>query len=144
MYSNLYNFHTTILRYFNVYGNRHHDTGQYAPVLGTFMKQKEQGVPLTITGDGKQKRDFINVDDVVSANILAAQRNKKAGEIYNVGSGRSYSIQDIANSISLNQTYTPKRSGEIHATQAVINKIKDCFGWEPKVNIEDWITGKLQ
>ena len=69
LYSNCYGLNTTILRYFNVYGNRQHSEGQYAPVLGIFIRQRTENKPLTITGDGTQRRDFVHVDDVVRANI---------------------------------------------------------------------------
>ena len=138
MYSKLYGLHTTILRYFNVYGNRQHTTGQYAPVLGVFMKQNEEGLPLTVTGEGKQRRDFVHVSDVVDANILVAEKNTIPSRVYNVGSGVSYSIKEIANMISENITYINERSGEVFSTQAMIEKIKD-LGWEPQVNLQEWI-----
>ncbi len=138
MYSKLYGLHTTILRYFNVYGDRQHTTGQYAPVLGVFMKQNEEGLPLTVTGKGEQRRDFVHVSDVVNANILVAEKNTTASRVYNVGSGVSYSIKEIANMISQNITYINERSGEVFATQAMIEKIKD-LGWKPQVNLQEWI-----
>ena len=142
MYSTLYGLHTTILRYFNVYGDRQHTTGQYAPVLGIFMKQSKEGLPLTVTGEGEQRRDFVHVSDVVDANILVAEKNTTPFKVYNVGSGVSYSIKDIANMISENVTYIKKRSGEVVATQAMIEKIRE-LGWNPKVNLQDWIENKL-
>ena len=142
MYSSLYQVRTTILRYFNVYGNRQHTTGQYAPVLGVFSEQNKQGLPLTITGQGKQSRDFVHVSDVVSANI-AAEKNSTPSSIFNVGSGVSYSIKEIANMISENVTYIKHRDGEVFATRAIIEKIKKQLGWEPKVNLKQWIRDLL-
>jgi len=135
---------TTILRYFNVYGNRQHTEGQYAPVLGIFMRQKNDNKPLTITGDGSQRRDFVHVDDVVSANILASQNFENSGEIYNVGSGVNYSVQEIADMICPIQTYIDKREGEIESTQAIITKIEKGFGWIPKVSLEKWLHNELE
>tara|TARA_R100001015_G_C4628168_1_gene188183 strand:- start:1010 stop:1888 length:879 start_codon:yes stop_codon:yes gene_type:complete len=143
MYSKLYGLHTTILRYFNVYGNRQHSTGNYAPVLGLFLKQKKQGLPLTITGTGKQRRDFIHVSDVVSANISSAEKNKISGELFNVGSGVSYSINEISKMISDNSSYIKERSGEVFATQAIIDKISNKLGWIPKVDLQTWIMELL-
>ena len=131
MYSKLYGLHTTILRYFNVYGNRQHDTGQYAPVLGVFTKQKQQGIPLTVTGDGSQRRDFVNVLDVVRANISAAENNKTSAEVYNIGSGNNYSIDEIARMVSSDIVYVPERLGEVHCTKAIIVKAKVKLNWEP-------------
>jgi len=144
LYSTCYGMNTTILRYFNVYGNRQHTEGQYAPVLGIFMRQRDENKPLTITGDGKQKRDFVHVDDVVNANILASQNFEKSGEIYNVGSGKNHSVQEIADMICPIQTYIDKREGEIESTQAIISKIKDDLNWAPEVSLEEWLQNELE
>jgi len=129
LYSTCYGMNTTILRYFNVYGNRQHSEGQYAPVLGIFIRQKNENKPLTITGDGSQRRDFVHVNDVIRANILASQNFENSGEIYNVGSGVNYSVQEIADIICPIQTYIDKREGEIKSTQAIIAKIKTDLNW---------------
>ena len=144
LYSTCYGMNTTILRYFNVYGNRQHTEGQYAPVLGIFMRQRDENKPLTITGDGKQKRDFVHVSDVVKANILASQNFEKSGEIYNVGSGKNHSVQEIADMICPIQTYIDKREGEIQTTQSIINKIKGDLNWEPEVCLEEWLQNELE
>jgi len=144
LYSNCYGLNTTILRYFNVYGNRQHTEGQYAPVVGIFMRQKNERKPLTITGDGSQRRDFVHVDDVVNANILASQNFEKSGEIYNVGSGRNHSVQEIADIISPIQTYIDKREGEIESTQAIISKIEVDLNWAPEVSLEEWLQNELE
>ena len=109
MYYNLYGFETVCLRYFNVFGQRSPTRGQYAPVIGIFRRQKEAGESLTIVGDGSQKRDFIHVEDVARANYLASVMPLKnmakfvghdyTGEVFNVGSGKNYSIQEIADAI---------------------------------------------
>ncbi len=139
VYSNLYDLHTVSLRYFNVYGDRQHSTGQYAPVLGVFMKMRNGGNPLTITGDGSQRRDFVNVKDVAKANILAATNCETTGEFYNVGSGDNFSVQEIADMISTNQTYIDKRPGEVQETKAVLAKIEKDLEWEPTVNLKNWL-----
>jgi len=144
LYSTCYGLNTTILRYFNVYGNRQHTEGQYSPVLGVFMRQKDENKPLTITGDGSQRRDFVHVSDVVKANILASQNFEKPGEIYNVGSGKNYSVQEIADMICPIQTYIDKRKGEIQSTQSIIDKIKKDLNWEPEVCLEEWLHNELE
>ena len=141
MYSSLYGLETVVLRYFNVFGERCPTRGQYAPVIGIFDRQKESGEPLTIVGDGSQKRDFIYVKDVARANYLAAITHLKdeKGQVFNVGSGKNYSVQQIADSISDNQTYIAERSGEMDTTLADITKIGKTIGWEPEVDVLEWI-----
>ena len=141
MYYNLYGLETVVLRYFNVFGDRSPARGQYAPVIGIFQRQKEAGQALTIVGDGSQRRDFVHVKDVARANYMAATLpvDNHLGEVFNVGSGTCYSIQDIANAISLNQTYIPERKGEMDTTFADISKIKNIIGWEPEIDVLEWL-----
>ena len=141
MYTELYGLETVVLRYFNVFGRRSPARGQYAPVIGIFQRQRDAGEPLTIVGDGAQRRDFVHVEDVARANYLAATMPLKghAGEVFNVGTGSAYSIQQIADSISDNQVYIDKRSGEMETTFADITKIGDVLGWKPEIDVIDWI-----
>ena len=136
MYHDLYSINTVSLRYFNVYGPRQSNVGQYAPVVGIFQKQKEKDTPLTIVGDGKQTRDFVHVSDIVAANILVAATDVHG--IYNVGTGIEYSVGQIADMISEDQVYIPARVGEARRSVADISKIKS-IGWEPIIKLEDWI-----
>lgn len=145
VYNDLYGLKTIIFRYFNVYGEGQPTTGQYAPVMGIFMRQENAGQPLTIVGDGEQRRDFVHVDDVVRANVMAAisnQDNEYYGEVYNVGSGVNYSVNEIAAMISKNTTNIPSRPGECRVTLANCDRIKEAFGWSAKTNLEEWINGK--
>jgi len=142
IYTDLFGLKTVFFRYFNVYGERQPLRGQYAPVIGIFLRQRSNGDPLTIVGDGEQLRDFTHISDVVSANILAATvevNDSSYGKLYNVGNGVNYSINQIANSISDNQTNIPARIGESRVTLADNTKLKETFGWSPKVNLMDWI-----
>ena len=144
MYSDLYGLETVVLRYFNVFGERSPTRGQYAPVIGIFQRQKDAGEPITIVGDGSQRRDFIYVGDVARANYHAAtiSFNKDyLGQVFNIGSGKCYSIQQIADSISDNQVYIPKRDGEMDTTFADITKVGKVLGWHPEVDVIDWING---
>jgi len=144
MYTDLYGLETVCLRYFNVFGERSPTRGQYAPVIGIFEKQKKSGEPITIVGDGTQRRDFVYVGDVAKANYLAATMplEEHLGEVFNVGSGKNYSIQEIADCISSNQTYIPKRSGEMETTLSNIDKIGEVIGWKPQIDVIDWINGQ--
>jgi UDP-glucose 4-epimerase len=142
MYTNLFGLPTICFRYFNVYGERQPLKGQYAPVIGIFMRQRDSGEPLTIVGDGEQRRDFTHVSDVVNANIMAAISNPDPqvfGQVFNVGTGKNYSVNEIAAMISDNIVYTPPRPGESRITLANNQKLKTTFGWEPKINVEEWI-----
>ena len=142
MYSNLYGLETVVLRYFNVFGERSPTRGQYAPVIGIFQRQKDGGEPLSIVGDGSQKRDFIYVGDVARANELAALMpgvKDHLGEVFNVGSGFNYSIQEIADAISDNQIYIPKREGEMETTLSDIYKVNKVMGWKPEIDVLEWI-----
>lgn len=144
LYSEMYEVDTLIFRYFNVYGPRQQEEGQYAPVLGIFLKQLTENKPLTIVGDGSQKRDLVYVDDVVNANILGATVETESGSLYNVGSGTNYSIQEIADMISPVQTYIDKRPGEIQSTKALINKIENDLQWTPTTSMKDWLKNELK
>ena len=142
MYSDLYGLETVILRYFNVFGERSPRRGQYAPVIGIFDRQRLSGEALTIVGDGTQRRDFIYVGDVAKANLIAAEAtlNKKYfGQVFNIGSGINYSVQEIADAISDNQTYIPKREGEMETTWSNIEKASEILGWKPEVDVLEGI-----
>ncbi len=142
MYSDLYGLETVVLRYFNVFGERSPTRGQYAPVIGIFERQRDAGEPLTIVGDGTQRRDFIYVGDVARANYLAALMpgvRDHLGGVFNVGSGVNYSVQEIADAISDNQTYIPKREGEMETTWSNIEKVNKVIGWNPQVDVLEWI-----
>ena len=145
MYTDLFGMKTVTFRYFNVYGDRAPRTGQYSPVIGIFFRQRDAGEDLTIVGDGEQRRDFVHVSDVVSANLAAAFSDvddEHYGQVYNVGSGKNYSVNEIASWISDKQVHLPERVGEVRVSLANIDKIKNVFGWEPKVDLEEWVRSR--
>ena len=131
-----------VLRYFNVYGPRQPETGAYALVLGIFLKRRAEGKVLEIHGDGRQRRDFVHVRDVVAANI-AAYESAVRGEVFNVGSGASLSVKELADLISPNQVHTEARKGDSLATLADISKIKAQLGWSPKIAFTDGLKELL-
>ena len=146
MYTDLYGLNTIIFRYFNVFGERAPRKGQYAPVTGIFLRQKAAGEPLTIVGDGEQRRDYIYVKDVANANIMAAISNPDDdayGQVYNVGSGKNYSVNEIASFISDDTINIPPRIGEARNSLANIDKIQKTFAWKPEVDVETWIKEQL-
>jgi len=146
MYTDLYGLKTIAFRYFNVFGERAPRKGQYAPVTGIFLRQKAAGEPLTIVGDGEQRRDYIYVKDVANANIMAAISNPDDdayGQVYNVGSGKNYSVNEIASFISDDTINIPPRIGEARNSLANIDKIQKTFAWRPEVDVEQWIKTQL-
>ena len=145
IYYDLYGLKTIVFRYFNIYGKRQPLKGQYAPVVGLFLEQKKRSEPLTIVGDGSQSRDFTHVDDVIRANILAAEtKNKNAfGEIFNVGTGEESTVLELATKISDNITYIPSRPGEAQQTLADITKAKEILNWEAKKSLENYIKENI-
>jgi UDP-glucose 4-epimerase len=133
IYAELHGLPTVVLRYFNVYGPHQNMTGPYASVLGKFLVSKKEGKPLTITGDGKQTRDFVHVQDVVAANVLAAE-NKEVGrgEVFNIGSGEQITINELAKLFGGSVEYIPARE-EIRDALADYSRAKAALGWEPHV-----------
>ena len=141
IYNNLYGLETVTFRYFNVYGERQPTKGQYAPVVGLFQRQSAAGEPMTIVGDGEQTRDYTHVSDVVAANITAMNAPKEAcGELFNIGTGRRHSVNDIARLVGGKVKHIPPRLGEASDTQADNSKAKRILNWEPKVKLEDWLN----
>lgn len=139
----VYKLPVVSLRFFNVYGPRARTSGTYGAVFGVFLAQKLAGKPLTIVGDGTQTRDFTYVTDVVSALLAAAERGRP-GEIYNVGSGASVSVNRLVELIGTDSVeYLPKRPGEPDCTFADIAKITAELGWRPTVPIEDGVARML-
>jgi len=139
MYSQIYKLNVTIFRYFNVYGPRQPVKGEYAPVVGIFQKQRKAGKMLTVIGDGMQTRDYTHVDDVISANLLAMDKTLNIFEIFNVGTGKKYSVLDLAKLIGGEIDFLPQRLGEARDTQADISKITKVLKWRPTVGLNDWI-----
>jgi UDP-glucose 4-epimerase len=145
MYYELYGLPTISFRYFNVYGERQPLKGQYAPVVGIFLRQRAAGESLTIVGDGEQRRDFTYVGDVVNANILAATKQVSEdvfGQVYNIGTGKNYSVNEVAKMISNNTINIEPRLGETKLTLANNQKFKLTFGWEPTMILKNWIDGQ--
>ena len=146
MYTDLFDLPTVIFRYFNVFGERAPTKGQYAPVIGIFMRQRAAGEQLTIVGDGEQRRDFVYVKDVARANVMAAISNAEPeayGQVYNVGTGTNLSVNQIASFISEDVIYLPPRTGEARNSLANIEKIYKTFGWRPQVTVDEWIEEQM-
>ena len=137
-WSQLYGLAAVSLRFFNVYGPRARTSGTYGAVFGVFLAQKLAKKPYTVVGDGKQTRDFTFVSDIVSAIISAAESNVK-GEIINIGSNHTYSINRLVELLEGEVVYIPKRPGEPDCTWANISKAQKLLNWNPKVSLEDGV-----
>ncbi|QZA87665.1 GDP-mannose 4,6-dehydratase [Salinarchaeum sp. IM2453] len=139
LYGELYDLNAVALRYFNVYGPR--QTGDYAGVISVFCEQAEQGTEITIEGDGEQTRDFVHVDDIVQANLLAAATEKTGA--YNIGTGTEISINKLADIIkyltdsSAEVTHIDPREGDIRRSCADISRAKEELGYEPTIELEE-------
>lgn len=145
LFSDLYELDVTVLRYFNVYGLRMIQESGYATVIGIFLNQKHEGQPLTIVGDGTQRRDFAYVKDVVAANILASKR--KGFGLYNIGTGESYSVREVADIIEPDQTkrqWGLIRQAEVMEARADNSRARRELGWEPKYDLERGLSELLQ
>ena len=139
MFSEVYGLDTVSLRYFNVYGERMNLEGAYCLVMGIFAKQMLDGKPLTITNDGNQRRDFTYVGDVCKANILAATREENfKGDVFNIGNGDNFSVNEVADMLGGEKTYGEKRI-EPFETLADNAKANLDLDWQPKGNLPTWI-----
>ena len=141
-WAQVYKLPVISLRLFNVYGPRARTTGTYGAVFGVFLAQKLAGKPYTVVGDGNQTRDFTYVTDVADAFIQAAESDI-TGEIFNVGSGNTYSVNRLVGLLGGEVTYIPKRPGEPDSTFADMSKIRQKLGWTPKISFEEGVKRML-
>tara|TARA_Y100001938_G_scaffold149483_1_gene236475 strand:- start:10596 stop:11537 length:942 start_codon:yes stop_codon:yes gene_type:complete len=139
VFSICYGLETVCLRYFNVFGERQSLEGAYCLVMGIFANQRLKGEPMTIVGDGEQRRDFTYVGDVVRANISASQSDKVGyGEVINIGNGDNRSVNDLADLIGGPRVNIESRL-EPKQTLADNSKAKELLNWSPSVTLEEWI-----
>lgn len=141
-YYKIYGLESICFRFFNVYGERMPSRGSYAPVIAVFDRQKTNNEKMTITGDGKQKRDFVYVHDLIDAMLTAmVTANKNAiGQSYNIGSGTNISINDVAKIMKGEYIYIDERKGDAKETLADLTKIKNDLSWQPKTSLVEWLT----
>tara|TARA_B100001094_G_scaffold160_1_gene171 strand:+ start:4758 stop:5603 length:846 start_codon:yes stop_codon:yes gene_type:complete len=139
-YKQTFGVDTKICRFYNVYGPHQLTEGEYCTVVGVFEKQHKNKEPLTITGDGTQRRDFTHVDDIVEGLILTSESEEFDLDIIELGRGNNYSINELAGMFDCETTYIPKRPGEAEVTLCDTSVAKKDIGYEPKVNIEDYIS----
>tara|TARA_Y100000034_G_scaffold73122_1_gene88085 strand:+ start:417 stop:1271 length:855 start_codon:yes stop_codon:yes gene_type:complete len=140
LYSSVYDVNTSICRFYNVYGPYQLEEGDYSTVLGIFEKQYREGKPLTITADGKQRRDFTHVEDIVDGLVRCAEHEFKA-QFFELGSGVNYSINEIVNMFGKDypRKYIPARKGEYDRTLCDYSIAKLKLGWKPKHSLKDYM-----
>ena len=142
LYSSIYDLNTSICRFYNVYGNHQIEDGAYSTVLGIFEKQYREGRPLTITADGKQRRDFTHVDDIVDGLIRCSKHEFKA-EFFELGSGVNFSINEVADMFGKDypREYIPARKGEYDRTLCDCSKAELKLGYKPaNSNLRNYIS----
>ena len=138
-YSRIYNIRALSLRLFNVYGTKSRTSGTYGAMFGVFLKQKIECKPLTVVGNGEQKRDFTYVSDIVDVFYKCLFYNGKIN-IFNVGTGKPVSVNKIVKILKCKKIKIPKRPGEPDITHANINLVKKELNWRPKISIEKGVS----
>jgi nucleoside-diphosphate-sugar epimerase len=138
LYSEVYELNTSICRFYNVYGPYQLEEGEYSTVLGIFERQLRNKEPLTITGTGEQRRDFTHVDDIVDGLYKCVGKDFKA-EIFELGRGENFSINEIVDMFEAERKYIPARKGEYDITLCDYSKAEQMLGWIPTKNLEDYI-----
>ena len=150
VFSELYGLETVSLRYFNVFGPRQDANSQYAAVIPRFIQWALEGSPLEVHGDGLQSRDFTYIDNVVAANLQAAQTQLGIGGTFNVGQGETHTLLDLAASIEKNlgtklqRSHMAARAGDVRYTQADISESKRCLGYSPEVSFEEGLAKTVE
>jgi UDP-glucose 4-epimerase len=139
----VYKMPVVSMRLFNVFGPRSRTSGTYGAVFGVFLAQKLHQRPFTVVGDGTQTRDFVFVTDVVRALLMAAGSGIQ-GEIVNIGSGRTYSINHLVELLGGEVVYVPKRPGEPDCTHADTTRVRELLGWAPRISFEDGVGMMLE
>jgi len=145
LYSKIYDLNTTICRFYNVYGKRHIRTGSYATVLGIFEHQFLSNIPITITADGEQRRDFTHIDDITEALVSCIGKDFRAEE-FELGRGKNYSINQIADMFGEDypREYISERPGEYPETLADFSNAEEKLGWKATKDIENYVTKWLE
>ena len=140
LYSSVYGMNTVICRFYNVYGKAHIRIGEYATVIGIFEQQYMEGEPLTIVGDGEQRRDFTHIDDITDGLIRCMGLKFNADE-FELGSGSNYSINEVANMFGKDypKKYIPERKGEYPFTLCSDKKATEMLGWQPEGDLKSYI-----
>ena len=138
LYKEHFDVDVSICRFYNVYGPHQLTEGKYCTVVGIFERQYKTNEPLTITGDGEQRRDFTHIDDIVSGLILTSE-SETSHKIIELGRGVNHSINELAEMFGCGYTYIPARPGEAKVTLCDTSEALTKIGYKPKVNLKDYI-----
>jgi UDP-glucose 4-epimerase len=142
-FARVYPLETVALRYFNVFGPNQDPTSQYAAVVPRFVTAIADGQPVSIYGDGEQRRDFTYVANVVDANVLAADADGVSGKVLNIATGRATTVNDLAETIgtllgrSVEHDDQPERTGDVRDSWADVTRARELLGWEPRVSLDE-------
>ena len=143
LYSKVYNLNTSICRFYNVYGPHQLETGEYSTVLGIFERQYRNNNPLTITGDGEQRRDFTHVDDIVDGLIKISNTDHKQEDAWELGTGNNHSINEVyqmfKNKFGVDCVYIPDQKGNYRVTLRERDDALDLLNWKPKDRLKNYI-----
>ena len=149
-FSRVYPLEAVSLRYFNVFGPRQDPQSQYAAVVPRFITMAVTGTPLTVYGDGEQRRDFTYVENVVEACLAAREASDVGGMVLNVATGHSVSVNELANTVGavlgreITRRYLPARSGDVRSSWADVSAAKSALGWEPRVGLEEGLRATAE
>jgi len=142
-FTRVYGIETVALRYFNVFGPRQDPSSQYAAVVPRFIRQIADGAAVTVHGDGGQSRDFTYVENVVRANLLAADAGDAAGRVLNIATGSAETVEALADTIGrlldrpVEKTYGPAQAGDVRESWADVSAAREAIGYEPLVGFEE-------
>jgi UDP-glucose 4-epimerase len=142
MYEKIYGLDITICRFYNVYGDYMINEGSYRTVLSIFLEQYKNNKPLTITGDGEQRRDFTHVDDIVDGMIKCFEK-KAYGEVFEFGRGKNYSINELVDMFGSDRIYIDEIPGEARETLRRDDYALMELNWKPKINLDEWLGEQL-
>lgn len=142
LYQEHYNLKASIVRFYNVYGPHQLTEGGYTTLIGRWLHNIENGIECEIYGDGEQRRDFTHVDDIVDA-LTRIQKQQAYGNNFELGRGKNYSVNEVAKILNITPTYKPAKPGEARNTLNTDTSAQSLLGWEPKINLEDYLTSYL-
>jgi UDP-glucose 4-epimerase len=149
-FTRVYGIETVALRYFNVFGPRQDPSSQYAAVVPRFIRAIADGRPVTVHGDGEQSRDFTYVENVVRANLLAADATEGVGRVLNIAAGGSETVNALADTIGrlldrpVEKTYGPAQPGDVRESWADVTAAHEAIGYAPEVGFEEGLQRTIE
>lgn len=142
LYQEHYDLKASIVRFYNVYGPYQLTEGGYTTLIGRWLNNIENGIKCEVYGDGEQRRDFTHVDDIVDA-LVRIQKQQAYGHNFELGRGKNHSVNEVANMLNITPIYKPTKPGEARNTLNTDTSAQSFLGWEPKINLEDYLASYL-